>query len=189
MVLSSPKRWVTGSTPVEGASQTEGSSLGPVRLFVNTPYPILGNLLLILFVGYACLGADTPAAVIDGQVAAVHDGERITLRLADGRRRQIRLLGIRVSTDNRRMAGIARRHLQTLLAGRYVSIDYRALLPSGVILGRVLHGGSDIALRMIQAGLAEVADKRRLEPALLERYLASETLARSKGMGFWQTSR
>ncbi|MCU7920186.1 MAG: thermonuclease family protein [Candidatus Thiodiazotropha sp. (ex Epidulcina cf. delphinae)] len=156
---------------------------------MKSPSPTLGNLLLILLVGYACLGTDSTAAVIDGQVAAVVDGNHIILRLEDGRRRQVRLLGIRVPAGNRRMASIAKRHLQTLLAGRYVSVDYQTLLPSGVILGRVLHGGSDIALRMVQAGLAEVADRHLLKPVLIKRYLESETLARTKRMGFWQTSR
>ncbi|MCM8855552.1 MAG: thermonuclease family protein [Candidatus Thiodiazotropha sp.] len=156
---------------------------------MKSSYPLLRNLLLMLFLGCQCFCCNTFAAVAEGQVTGIQSGNQITLKLLDGRQRKVKLLGIRVPSANRRSAEIAKRHINMLLAGRFVSIEYETLLPSGVILGTVLHGGSDIALRMLQAGLAEVADHRYLQPLQLRSYSETEAFARSRGMGFWRKSR
>lgn len=143
----------------------------------------------MLFLGYQWFCCNTFAAVAEGQVTGIQSGNQITLKLTDGRQRKVKLLGIRIPSANRRSAEIAKRHINMLLAGRFVSIKYTTLLPSGVILGTVLHGGSDIAIRMLQAGLAEVADHRYLQPLQLKSYSDAETFARARGMGFWRKLR
>ncbi|MFN2187239.1 MAG: thermonuclease family protein [Candidatus Promineifilaceae bacterium] len=84
-------------------------------------------------------------------------------------------------------ADIGRRFLHTLLAGRQVVVEYTAQSQGGVIIGKVLYGGADIALRLLRSGLAEIGDGPfPLTPALLQQYRQAERSARLHGMGYWQ---
>ncbi|MBT3047481.1 MAG: thermonuclease family protein [Candidatus Thiodiazotropha sp.] len=146
---------------------------------------LLPLLLLILLI----LDNSAHAAVLQGQVVAVHSGDRITLKLADGTSKAIKLSGIRIPSVGKGMDRIATRHLGMLLAGRFVRVEYTSLSSSGVILGRVLHGGADIALRMLSDGLAVTEQDPRQQPSSLRRYREAEATARSRGLGFWQKLR
>ncbi|MBT2970141.1 MAG: thermonuclease family protein [Candidatus Thiodiazotropha sp. (ex Ctena orbiculata)] len=146
---------------------------------------LLPLLLLILHT----IDNSAHAALLQGQVVAVQSGDRITLKLADGTPKEIKLSGIRIPSMNRGMDRIAKRHLAMLLAGRFVRVEYTSLSSSGVILGRVLHGGADIALRMLSDGLAVIEQDPRQQPSSLKRYREAEATARSRGLGFWQKLR
>jgi endonuclease YncB( thermonuclease family) len=76
-----------------------------------------------------------------------------------------------------------------LLAGRYISVEYTTLSSRGVILGTVLHGGADVALRMLSDGLAMAVEHPRLRASRFRRYKQAETSARARELGFWQKSR
>ncbi|MEW8508592.1 MAG: thermonuclease family protein [Candidatus Thiodiazotropha sp.] len=141
-------------------------------------------LLLILIIS----DNTVHAAVLEGHIMEVHSGDRVTLRLADGASREIKLSGIRIPAANKRMHRIATRHLRMLLAGRFVRVEYTTLSPSGVILGTVLHGGADIALRMLNDGLA-VTERDPEQSSRQRRYREAEATARSRGLGFWQKLR
>jgi endonuclease YncB( thermonuclease family) len=145
-------------------------------------------LLIFLLTG-PLMANDCHAATMQGQVLEILSGERITIKLMDGAYREVKLTGIRIPTLNKTSAQIAKRHLGMLLAGRYVSVEYTSLSPRGVILGKVLHGGSDIALRMLSNGLAVVSNHSRLQPSRLRQYKQAEATARTRGLGFWQKSR
>ncbi|MES9850696.1 MAG: thermonuclease family protein [Candidatus Thiodiazotropha sp. L084R] len=73
-----------------------------------------------------------------------------------------------------------------LSAGRAISVEYRVVMANGVILGTVKHGGADISLRMLKAGMARIADEAHLDPKTRRDYLAAETLAKSRRMGLWR---
>ncbi|MES9860694.1 MAG: thermonuclease family protein [Candidatus Thiodiazotropha sp. LLP2] len=146
---------------------------------------IIRNSLTILLLFFS-LGADSvTAANLQGRVINVFSGELIQAAIPDGRRRQIKLLGIRVPVDSRQMSTDAKQHLHMLIAGRAISVEYRVVMANGVILGTVKHGGADIALRMLKAGMARVADEAHLDPKTRRDYLAAETLAKSRRMGLW----
>jgi endonuclease YncB( thermonuclease family) len=125
------------------------------------------------------------AASIQGQVVNIISGDRITIKRTDGVLREVKLTGIQLPSPDKASGRIAKQHLSMLLAGRYVEVEYTTLSAKGVILGRVLHGGSDIALRMLSDGLAVVNDSP-LQPARLRQYKQAEATARTRGLGFWQ---
>lgn len=133
--------------------------------------------------------ASVQAAELAGQVIAVPDATRIVLQTEQGARLQIRLAGIRYPRTLLGGPDIGKRHLHMLLAGRFVSVEMIARTSGGVILGRVLHGGADVALQMLQSGLAEAAADKGLDPVLIQRYRQAEREARSREMGYWQTVR
>ncbi len=142
-------------------------------------------LLLSILGGFV----DCHATTLEGQVSAVLSGERITIRVANGAYKEVELAGIRIPSLDKSSAKIAHRHLRMLLAGRFVSVEYTTLSASGVILGTVLHGGADIALRMLNDGLAVAVMRPGLDPSKARRYKQAETDARSRGLGFWQKPR
>ncbi|MEW8027759.1 MAG: thermonuclease family protein [Candidatus Thiodiazotropha sp.] len=145
-------------------------------------------LLVVLLIGLS-LDIGCHAAMLEGQVVAILGSDRITLRLADGAYREIKLTGISIPGHDKEMKKIAQRHLNMLLAGRFVSVEYNTLSARGVILGTVLHGGSDMALRMLSDGFAVTTNHPRLQPSRLRRYEQAEVNARARGLGFWQKLR
>ncbi|MBT3031541.1 MAG: thermonuclease family protein [Candidatus Thiodiazotropha sp. (ex Lucina pensylvanica)] len=153
------------------------------------PYRNLQQRLLVFLLIGLSLGSSCHAAMLEGQVVGILSGDRITLRPADGIYREIKLSGIRIPTHDKNMKKIAQRHLNMLLAGRFVSVEYNTLSARGVILGTVLHGGSDMALRMLSDGLAVTTNHPRLQPSRLRRYEQAEATARARGLGFWQKLR
>ncbi|MET0091700.1 MAG: thermonuclease family protein [Candidatus Thiodiazotropha sp.] len=124
-----------------------------------------------------------------GRVTAVLSGNEIQVTAPGGQPQQIRLAGISPIPAERRPLDSARRHLGTLLLGRHVEVIVKATHHGGVILGRVLHGGSDPAEAMLKAGLAQVAPTTALEPERMEAYRAAQRQARSRNMGFWHSGR
>ena len=128
------------------------------------------------------------AATLTGRVMNVPNGHQITLKSDEGQRLTIILAGIRNPSIAAGQPDISQRHLHTLLAGRQVSVEFTARSQGGAIIGRVLYGGADIALRLLRSGLAEVTDEPALlAPALLLHYQQAEQSARLHGMGYWQS--
>jgi endonuclease YncB( thermonuclease family) len=144
------------------------------------------QLLSVTLVSALLLASNGQAATMQGQVVGILSGDRITIKAADGVHREIKLIGIRIPAIHSRSQMIAKRHLGMLLAGRYISVKYTTLSAKGVILGTVLHGGADMALRMLSDGLATVVAHPRLQAPRLRRYEQAEASARARGLGFWQ---
>ena len=130
------------------------------------------------------------AADLAGQVIAVPDANRIILLTQDERRLPVALLGLGVPGPNdRAWRKIGRRHLQMLLAGRFVKVESITRSTTGVILGEVRHGGADIGLRLLLSGLAIIRDDANIPPQTRHKYQQAEQEARRRGMGYWQSGR
>jgi endonuclease YncB( thermonuclease family) len=143
---------------------------------------------LILLLPGLVLANNCHAATMQGQVVEILSGDRITIKRTDGVFKEVKITGIHIPTLDRTSEQIAKRHLGMLLAGRYVSVEYTTLTPRGVILGRVLHGGADIALRMLSDGLA-VVNHTLIQASRLRTYEQAEASARTRRLGFWQKLR
>ncbi|MCU7809862.1 MAG: thermonuclease family protein [Candidatus Thiodiazotropha sp. (ex Notomyrtea botanica)] len=145
---------------------------------------------LVLLVAVLVIPENLFASGLSGQVVGIPNGTEIILLANDERRLRVTLAGIQVPPLARQGATITKRHLHTLLAGRFVTVEPIIHSPAGVILGRVLYGGSDIGLRLIQSGLAQLTDApTHIGPELLTRYRRAEQEARSRKMGYWQDIR
>ncbi len=148
------------------------------------------RICALLLLGCLMLPLTTTAATLSGRVIAVPDANVILILTEDGRRLPVALVGLAsppaVNKDWRK---IGKRHLQMLLAGRTVTVDFKTRSKQGVILGEVLHGGADVGLRLLRSGLA-VIDAKSPPPANLQsQYLKAAEEARRRRMGFWQTIR
>jgi endonuclease YncB( thermonuclease family) len=155
----------------------------PIMLRFLRLMPIL--ILLGLLVGLP----DRPlwAMGFSGRVTSVLSGIEIQVTPSGGQPQQVRLAGISIIPGERPPLDSARRHLGTLLLGRHVEVIVKATQSRGVILGRVLHGGSDPAEAMLKAGLVQVTPNAMLEPELMEVYRAAQRQARSRSMGYWHS--
>jgi endonuclease YncB( thermonuclease family) len=85
-----------------------------------------------------------------------------------------------------RLAQDATKQLHMLLAGKSVEVDFNTLTASADILGRVLHGGRDINLRMLEAGLLRFAPAGSLAPEIQDQYRQAEYRAQRLGLGMWK---
>lgn len=125
------------------------------------------------------------AASLTGQVMAVNSGTQLTVMLPDKHLKAVELLGIRTSPVNTLEGNDARKHLNMLVGGKPVQVEYHTLTPQGAVLGVVRVGGSEINLRLLQTGLAVVDSQPGLDEAKLREYQEAEGRARVQGLGLW----
>jgi endonuclease YncB( thermonuclease family) len=153
----------------------------------NSPRTSASHWLLLILLSLAIL-PELRAATLTGQVTDVPNGHQVSLKSDEGERLTIVLAGISSPSIAAGRPDIGRRFLHTLVAGRQVTVEFKARSQGGVIIGRVLYGGADIALRLLRSGLAEVADDPSpLNPVLLLHYQQAEQSARLHRMGYWQS--
>jgi hypothetical protein len=147
---------------------------------------ILGKLLLLSLLLLAANSASS--AQLSGQVVSITANNHILLQTAAGNRQVIGLAGIRFAPFTGRKRNLIKRHLHTLLAGRFVTVETTTPVKPGVILGRVRHGSSDIGLRLIRSGLAFTLDPSPISNSAIEMaYKKAEAEARRYKMGYWQS--
>lgn len=86
------------------------------------------------------------------------------------------------------MAAEAREHLESL-AGEGTSLDVEieayANAPNGELWARILHGGNDLAVKMVEAGYAVVDPASVDDPQKLEAMLAAQEKARHDELGIF----
>lgn len=126
-----------------------------------------------------------PAETIEGRPAQIASGTRLLLIGSDGHRYRVRLAGI----GEPAAAGAAsRRQLQMLVAGKPVRLSVLRREHGGNLTGRLFHGGVDIGLRMLRAGLVHYR-AGDLGGAAASEYRAAEADARQRRVGIWSPSR
>jgi endonuclease YncB( thermonuclease family) len=118
-------------------------------------------------------------------VFAVLSGDWIVVFDHESEYWKVKLHGIRSPAANTPAGRIARGHLHMLLAGKFVTVNYRSISPQGDIDGTVLHGGDDVNLRMLEAGMARI-NNRITTPEILQRYQSAESRAQARGLGIWK---
>jgi endonuclease YncB( thermonuclease family) len=76
-----------------------------------------------------------------------------------------------------------------LVAGKAVVFNYFTVSPDGRLVGQLLHGGADVALRMLESGLAWVNDEIQLSEEDGRKYRRAMAQAKRSGIGIWQKRR
>lgn len=123
------------------------------------------------------------AAEITGKVVGVSDGDTITvLDEADHGRFRIRLHGIDCPEKNQDFGNVAKSYLSSLIFGKIVKVRYKEIDRYGRIVGLVLLDGTDINLKMLEAGLAWHYKRYDGNPE----YAEAENQARKNRIGLWQ---
>ncbi len=141
------------------------------------------GLVTVAVVVAAGLAAASPAVgtVVQGRCVAAVDGDSLAVE-ADGDRLSVHLAGIDAPEMGEEPWGPrARRYLQAMAAGESVTVRVVAVGDGGVV-ATVERRGTDLALAMVDAGLARALPDG---PGASEQYRQAEAAMREIGWGLW----
>jgi len=151
------------------------------------PYT-MGKMIRLVFTLCCALilacGPFVQAAGISGRALQVLSGDRLILQGSDGKRYDVRLAGVKCPPPDQKWGVAARRYLGTLIMGRSIKLTYGQQSPGRGQLGRLWHGGSDVNIRLLQAGLAQYHPVG-LSDSDQHQYAASEQRAMTSRQGLW----
>ena len=121
------------------------------------------------------------------RVVGVHDGDTITVVDAAKRQYKIRLSGIDAPELGQEFGRQAKQSLSGLVFGKDIVVIHDKVDRWGRLVGKVMVGGSDANLAMIEAGLAWHFKKYEKEQAQVDRraYSDAEVRARQTRIGLW----
>ena len=128
------------------------------------------------------------ANTLTGKVVKVIDGDTIHILLVSQNIEKIRLAGIDSPERKQAHGQKAKKHLISLVASKTVKISYSKRDRYGRIVGKILLKGSDINLKMVQAGYAWHYKKYQREQVPDDRlsYAVAENNARKHNLGLFQ---
>jgi len=127
------------------------------------------------------------AAVLEGKVVSVADGDTVTVLSATKIQTRVRLIGIDAPEHRQAFGTRSRQALAALVHQQHVSIEYDKKDRYGRVLGKILVKGVDANLEQIKAGMAwhYKAYKRDQSPSDRIRYAQAERDAQSARRGLW----
>ena len=137
----------------------------------------------------SCLLPDVQAAgaptVHSGQPTQLISGDRLIFLTKEGRRYRVKLMGIKAPPQKGALGAQAQRYLGSLVMGRFLTLTHRSTDDEGYLLGKLSHGGADVNIRMILAGLA-VHDPQGQTDAEFIRYAEAQREAQRLKLGIWR---
>ena len=150
-------------------------------------------LLLALLIAAAVAATAEPAAMgaftLRGTVSYVVDGDTIAVRLANGRRERVRLIGIDTPERGDCLSARATGQAQRLADGRRVVLRGDASQDTRDRYGRLLAyawvGGRDLGYQQVASGLARVYVYNRPFQRLSV-YRRAEQLGRGRAENVWR---
>jgi endonuclease YncB( thermonuclease family) len=130
------------------------------------------------------------ADTLTGRVIAVADGDTLTVLAADQQQHAIRLSGIDAPESDQPYGTVSGDHLERLVSGKPVVVQYAKLDRYGRLVGKVIVDSQDANLKQVQTGLAWHYKHYQSEQSLKDRqrYAKAESDARSDGIGLWAAS-
>lgn len=143
------------------------------------------RLTIALLAFIPCLVA---AYSMSGRVIRVDKGDTVTIVDANNVQHTVRLQDIRAPGLSRPAGVKSQDHLQALVAGRHVVIDYDPRAGYHLPTGRIYMGETDINLKQIRDGMAQYqpsaipADER-----IREQYQGAQDQAMAEKRGIWYT--
>lgn len=143
----------------------------------------------LILLGLCCLlpGAQAAGAptVHSGRPMQLLSGDRLIFLTEEGQSYRVKLLGIEAPPPKGALGAQAQRYLGSLVMGRFLTLTHRSTDAEGYLLGKLSHGGADVNIRMIQAGLA-VHDPRGQTKADLVLYADAQHKAKQSKLGIWK---
>jgi micrococcal nuclease len=152
--------------------------------------PVSVVLICGALVAVAAHGASTPAFRLHGTVTYVVDGDTVDVRLDDGRRERIRLIGIDTPEVGECGFAKAASYARTVALGRATILVGDATQATrdryGRLLAYVWAGGRDLGYQQLAHGFARVYVYDRPFRRLAA-YQRAERLGRMRSDGIWQS--
>jgi endonuclease YncB( thermonuclease family) len=128
------------------------------------------------------------AGTITGTVVRITDGDTLVVLDANKVQYKIRLVGIDAPEKKQAFGKKSKENLSTLVAGKYVVVEYDKLDRYKRVLGKILLNGEDMNLEQVSSGLAWHYKKYQGEQSQSDRimYSEAEVDAREAKRGLWQ---
>lgn len=125
---------------------------------------------------------------VTGKVVGISDGDTITVLLSGNRQLKVRLAGIDAPEKGQDYANSAKQALSSLVYGETVRLEGRKIDRYGRRVAKVIAGGEDVNLKLVQRGLAWHFKKYESEQSLADRrlYAAAEMSARKARLNIWR---
>lgn len=121
------------------------------------------------------------AAVIEGKVVAVADGDTITVLDKSKKTHRIRLAGIDAPEKAQPFGQRSKQHLSDLVYGKNVEVIFDERDHYGRIIGKVMLPSGDVNLAQVRAGKAWHYKRYSKDRA----YAMAEDTAKREGRGLW----
>jgi endonuclease YncB( thermonuclease family) len=127
------------------------------------------------------------AAIIEGRVVRLSDGDTLTVLDKRNVQHKVRLGGIDAPERHQPFSTQSRKHLSDLTYGKYVTVQWHKRDRYGRIVGKVLVNGADVNLAQLNAGLAWHYKQFENEQSPEDRiaYATAEKTARSARKAIW----
>ena len=146
---------------------------------------LIASLAAALTISSNAAGSDSQEPkVLVGNVIRVSDGDTIWVRDKLGHRHKIRLNRIDAPESNQPFGKESTLHLQSLIGGREILVDYKTTDRYGRILGIIYLGEIDVNLQMVRDGYAWHYKHFDDTPS----YSAAESVAQASKRGIWATT-
>jgi endonuclease YncB( thermonuclease family) len=153
-------------------------------LTTGGPMPrLLLPLVLVLL-----LPAVARAEVLPARIVALGSGSAIAVLGPDEKLRRVKLLGVDAPERTQPFGNDALRLASEWLKGGKVPVETGRIDRDGRIFGRIVVDGADVAMKLIEAGLAwcDPADAESMAAVLRESYWAACAKAKAQRMGLWR---
>jgi len=105
-----------------------------------------------LFLLVLLIAVDAAADTLEGRVVRVVDGDTVIVLDAVRAQHRVRLATIDAPESGQPFGRRAKEHLAGLVAGQAVRVDGHKRDRYGRLIGRLLHQGQDVNLRMVRDG-------------------------------------
>lgn len=140
-------------------------------------------LVALLFLSSAA----AQAALLEGRVVGVADGDTITILDNTNTQFKIRLAGIDAPEKKQPFGNVSKKSLSDMVYGKQVTIDWNKQDRYGRTVGKVLIDGVDANLEQVKRGFAWFYKKYQNEQSLQDRldYLNAQEAAETSKVGLW----
>ncbi len=139
---------------------------------------------------FGCAFFSANAAVLNGAVVGITDGDTITVLDDNKQQHKIRLMGIDAPEKAQAFGAASKKALSDLTYQKSVTVDYKKQDRYERKVGKVIMNNQDICLTMIELGMAWHYKDYEKEQSKTDRdlYSQAELKARESRIGLWQDS-
>jgi endonuclease YncB( thermonuclease family) len=152
------------------------------------PRPFIRTAASLFLAAFLPLSSAANWTITSGQVVGVIDGDTVTVLTSDRTQQRIRLSGIDAPEKRQPFGQRAKQRLSDLAFGRHIAVEWSKKDRYGRVVGKLVHGGRDLNLAMIESGYAWWYERYARDQLPEDRalYREAQDRARKSKAGLWR---